>query len=325
MAKKFSLDDLKSAFASGGKSGGNSSKGKYYNFFNMEFDDSCTIRFLPDANTDNPRGFLVEKHVHKLEINGKKETVPCLKMYGEDCPICDVAQSFYNEDDEVNGGKFYRKVSHLAQVLVKEDPISYDNPDDTCEGKVKAVVIGPQIHAIMVSGFADLDEIPFDYEEGSDFIITKGKKGKWSDYALGTKFARKETALTDDELELVEKELIDLSTLLPEKPSLESVQAKLKAAMTGTAYEEEEDADEEGEEIRPRRKPTTTRKKVVEEVENEEDDEEDDEEEVVSKPSSRRKKVVEEPEDDEDEDEDEDDGNAVIARIKARRAAAKNK
>ena len=323
--KKFSLSALQSAFSDENKSRGNSSNGKFFNFFNMDFDSSCTVRFLPDLNEANPKGFLVEKKMHRLEINGEVENIPCLTMYGEECPICATAKGFYDEGDKINGKKFYRSLNHIGQVLVKKDAVNYDDDDDSCEGKVKAISISWQIYAVMKQAIADgeLEEAPCDFEEGTDFIIKKTKNGEWAKYDLGTKFAKRESALTDEEIDLAEEGMVDLTTYLPEKPSLAKVEAKLHSALTGSFYEDEDEGEEEEDET-PKPKATkkpAKRKAVVEEEEEEEEE----------APPPRKKKVVEVVEDDEeeeeaaddaDEDEDEDSSN-VLAQLRARRAKMK--
>lgn len=325
--KKFSLEALQSAFSDENKNRKNTSAGKFYNFFNMDFDESCTVRFLPDANESNPKGFLVEKKMHRLEINGETETVPCLTMYGEECPICQTAKAFYDEGDEENGKKFYRSLNHVAQVLVKKDPIEYDDANDTCEGKVKGISISYQIFSVMKQAINDgeLEAPPCDYEEGCDFIIKKTKNGKWAKYDLGTKFAKRETALTEDEIDLAEEGMVDLSTFLPEKPSLAKIEAKLEAALTGNVYEEdEEDEEDEDEDEKPAKKTTSKPAKKAKVVESEEEEEEEAPKPTKAKPKAKAKAApVDDDDDDDDEDDDDEDSSNVLAKLRARRAKMK--
>ena len=341
--KKFSLEAQQSAFSDENKGRTNNAAGKFFNFFNMDYDTSCTVRFLPDQNEANPKGFLVEKKMHRLEINGEVENVPCLTMYKEDCPICQTAKSFYDEGDKVNGKKFYRSLNHIGQVLVKKDSVNYDDDADTCEGKVKAISISWQIYAVMKQAIADneLEEAPCDFDEGTDFIIKKTKNGEWAKYDLGTKFAKRESALTEEEIEIAEAGMVDLATLLPEKPSFEKVNAKLHSALTGSFYEEEDEDEDEDEAPKPKAKakpakrkvvleddededeaPAPRKKKVVEEVVDEDDADEDEDEDEDETPAPRKKKAAVVEDDDEDEDEDED-SSSVLAKLRARRAKMK--
>ncbi len=61
------LDDLKKQFAdSDNKSTFNNAD--WYRFWNMDFDQVVTFRFLPDGDPKASH-FLVEKWLHRLEVN----------------------------------------------------------------------------------------------------------------------------------------------------------------------------------------------------------------------------------------------------------------
>jgi len=64
---------------------------------------------------------------------------------------------------------------------------------------------------------------PVDYVNGTDFIVTKTSKGGYADYGT-SKWARKETSITDDMMGAIEKYgLVDLSTYLPKRPTEEQL------------------------------------------------------------------------------------------------------
>ncbi len=210
----------------------------YYPFWNAQMGESVVIRFLPDLNNSNPLGFLVEKLMHTLVINGEKKSIPCLKMYNEDCPICKVSQQYYKNNDKVNGKKYWRKKQHIAQALVVADPLPpNEQTKETHEGKVRYLALGYQLYNIIKEAFEGgvLDEIPYAYKGGTNFLIKKSKQGDYSTYAVGSRFDRSPSDLTDDEVAKVQGSLIDLSTLLPKHPGLDKVNALLEAALTGTA------------------------------------------------------------------------------------------
>ena len=141
--------------------------------------------------------------------------------------------------------------------------------------------MGYQLYNVIKEAFesGDLDEIPFAFEGGCNFTIKKSKQGEYATYAVGSRFARKSTDLTEDEIEFVEEEMIDLSTLLPEKPNVEKVEGQLRAALTGAAYKESTsnpwDEDEDEDEVNPKKTSSKKKKPVVEDDENDvvEDDE----------------------------------------------------
>lgn len=291
------LAALKGAFAKNTNSGDNNFQNNYYRFWDMEFDDRAVVRFLPDANEENPFMFFVEKVTHNLEINGERKTVPCLSMYGKECPICAASRQFYKEDgdDSVMGKALYKRRQHLAQAVVVEDPIPVKAGEESAQGDVRLLAINFTLYSKIKEAIEDgeLDEVPCDYEEGTDFVIKKTKKGKWANYE-SSKFERRPRALSDDELADVEEKIIDLATLLPKEPSLEQVTAQLNAFLNGGVEEDEEDEADEPMEV-PAAK--SSKKKAA----------------AAPAPAD------DEDEDDEDEDETADDVDDILASIKARR------
>jgi len=88
----------------------------------------------------------------------------------------------------------------------------------------------------------ELEELPTDILRGLDFRITKGSKGGFADYN-GSKWARKESALTEAEQAAIEKfGLYDLSTFLPKKPGdveLKVIKEMFEASVDGQPYDTE--------------------------------------------------------------------------------------
>jgi hypothetical protein len=297
---KQTLAALRSAFSKDSEQK-NPSSNNYYPFWNMKDGEKCVIRFLPDKNDENPYGFLVEKSVHTLEINGEQKTVPCLTMYGEDCPICKLSQKYYKAKDEINGKKYWRKKQHIAQALIVEDPLPPNDAGETHEGKVRFITLGFQLYEIIQHAFKSddvLDSIPYDFEEGYDFIIKKSKQGNYSTYAVGSRFARKQRPLTEEQLAVAEADMVDLSTLLPKNPGFEKVNSMLEASLVGANYSDDED-EEEFVPTKPQRQTSKPTTKVVDNK-----DDEDDEEFQTPKVVSSKKPKNEEPEDEESDDMD---------------------
>lgn len=297
------LEELRTAFKRNAESG-SGGVNNYYPFWNLDYGQSATIRFLPDKDDNNPLGFLVEKHMHNLEINGEIKKVPCFKMYGDDCPICKVSSDYYKEGDEDNGKKYWKKRTYIAQALIIEDPIESKGGDDNYEGEVRYISMGYQLYNVVKEAFesGDLDEIPFAYKGGYNFVIKKTEQGKWATYAVGSRFVRKSTDLTDEEIEFVEEEMINLETLLPEKMSLEKVEGQLSAALTGQEYrdnkndkDDDDDDDEPEENLKLKKKPkkeddpsSDTDDDEAESDDNEEYDDEADE--ILSRIRGRKNK-----------------------------------
>lgn len=233
-----SLDQLKNAFKQSEYDGSNLPS-NYYPFWKMKDGESATVRFLPDANADNPFGFLVEKLMHTLPINGEKKSVPCLKMFEEDCPICKVSSEYYKKEDKANGKKYWRKKQYITQALIIEDPLDADDSGQTHAGTVRFLTLGYQIYNVIKEAFesGELDKAPYAFNDGCDFTIKKSKQGEYSTYAVGSRFSRKTSDLSDEQLAVVEENLSDLSELLPKHPGVEKVQGMLEASLTGGSLE----------------------------------------------------------------------------------------
>jgi hypothetical protein len=88
----------------------------------------------------------------------------------------------------------------------------------------------------------ELEELPTDLMRGLDFRISKTSKGGFADYN-SSKWARKESALTEAEQAAVEKHgLFDLSTFLPKKPSeaeVKVIKEMFEASVDGQSYDTE--------------------------------------------------------------------------------------
>jgi len=222
------------------------SRGDFWPFWEMNVGEKAKVRLLPDKNEENPFQFYVEKLEHKLAIDGKTETIPCLEMYGEKCPISDLSRKFYKEEGKgsANGKYYYRKKSNIVRLLVLEDPLPPDEETgETAVGKVVTTQLGYQLMEKIKEEISsdDLDELPWDIEKGYDFIIKKTAQGEHGTYAVGSGFARRPSAIPEEYLDAVQEGLIDLETLLPSNPGYEFVKRKLDAHLNGS---DDSDADE---------------------------------------------------------------------------------
>lgn len=224
------LDALKAAFAP--KENKEFSFTKFYNFWKMAAGETAIVRFLRDANPDNPRQFVVENLTHSFIINGKKRVVACLSMYGEPCPACELSRKYYTDegDKSVNGKKFYRKREYLGQVKVQSSPIEYEKNEG--HEHEMPIGIGPQIFKLIQAAFSsgDLDEVPFEVKGGYDFRIVKSEQGGNANYTL-SKFAPKQTDLSDDVI--ANLNLYDLNTLRNRKTDRATMEAMIIADQTG--------------------------------------------------------------------------------------------
>jgi len=247
-----SLADIRARLAQseGNKQGGNSTGGDnaIYPHWNMEEGASATLRFLPDGNTKNTF-FWQERAMIRLPFNGVKGEmeskqvyvqVPCVEMWQETCPVLTEVRTWFKDKSlEEMGRKYWKKRSYIFQGFVRENPLG---DDKTPENPIRRFIIGPQIFTTIKGALMDpeLEELPTDYLRGLDFRVSKGSKGGFADYN-GSKWARKETALTEAEQAAIEKHgLFDLSTFMPKKPGeveLKVIKEMFEASVDGQSYD----------------------------------------------------------------------------------------
>lgn len=225
---------LKAAFEKKTSAGGEGNQDwkKFFQFWRMPDDSTAVIRFLPDLDEDTDLGFLVENLQHDLHINGNRKNVPCLQMWGEKCPICDLSRKYYDDKNEQLGKKYYRKKSYIGQCIVIESPIEHDQSQ-----LVKLIDFGPaifkQIQAAFQSG--DLEEAPYELKGGYNFRIKKTKNGQYASYSTSS-FAPKQTDLDDEIIESLT--LFNLADYRGKRPELATIEALLVADQTGQSIAE---------------------------------------------------------------------------------------
>lgn len=229
-----------------------------YPHWNIPEGSTAVARFLPDGDPNNTF-FWVERLMIKLPFNGIKGDmnskpvtvqVPCVEMWNESCPILtEVRQWFKDSSLEDMGRKYWKKRSYLFQGFVNENPLS---DEQVPENPIRRFVISPSIFTLVKDALMDPDiqELPTDYKAGLDFRITKTTKGQYADYST-SKWARKESALTESQLAAIETfGLFTLSDYLPKKPTeveLEVIKQMFEASVDGEAY----DADRWGQYYKP--------------------------------------------------------------------------
>lgn len=241
-----SIDELVSIFTKANNKFENSSgshRGRFYPFWKMNFEEEAIVRFLPDKNEQNPLKFMVEKVVHRIPLNGKTETVPCMSMYGMDCPICEKSQEFYRIEGKQskNGSTYWKKKSHIIQAFIIKDPLPVDPETGTnSAGTVKLLDFGYQLYTALSVGVqsGDLQAIPYDFHAGHNFIIKKMNLNGQGKYDVASRFDRNVTALTEEQIAYCQQHMIDLREALPEQPDINVVIEKLECSVTGRPYME---------------------------------------------------------------------------------------
>ena len=221
-----------------------------YAHWNMAEGTTATLRFLPDADTNNPY-FWTERQIIKLPFNGVKGDsaskrievqVPCVEMYGPEyhCPILAEVRPWYKDETlKELANKYWKKRAYLFQGFVRANPIGDDKAP---ANPIRRFIISPQIFTIIKSSLMDpeMEELPTDFLRGLDLNIKKTTKGGYADYSTST-WARKETALTDAEQEAIDSfKLYDLASFLPKKPTeaeLRIIKEMFDASVDGKPYD----------------------------------------------------------------------------------------
>jgi len=234
------------------------SDGAIFPHWKMDEGANCSLRFLPDGDSNNSF-FWIERQVIKLPFNGVKGDpnvrqltvqVPCVEMFGENCPVLAEVRPWYKDETlKEMANKYWKKRSYIFQGFVRQNPIGEDN---TPANPIRRFVISPQIFQTIKSSLMDpeIEELPTDVMRGLDFNIRKTTKGQYADYSTSS-WSRKESALTDVEQAAIEANgLFNLADFLPKKPSeseLRVIKEMFEASVDGRPY----DVDKWGAYYRP--------------------------------------------------------------------------
>jgi hypothetical protein len=234
----------------GGAAGSYSGDKTTYAHWNIAEGTSATLRFAPDGNEDNTL-FWVEKQIIKLPfagILGQDEhkpvevQVPCIEMWDgpKTCPVLNEVRPMWKDTSlEATARKYWVKRTYFMQGFVKQDPMG---DAESPENPIRKFIIGPQIYAIIKAALMDpdMENSPVDYINGTDFIVSKTSKGGYADYGT-SKWARKESSLSEEMLEAIDKYgLVDLASYLPKRPTAEQlgiIFEMFQASLDGELYD----------------------------------------------------------------------------------------
>ena len=221
--------------------------------WNIKEGETATLRFLPDADESNTF-FWKERQMIRIEFPGVKGgdehkpvtvQVPCVEMWGDTCPIhAEIRPWFKDPSLEDNARKYWKKRSYIFQGFVNDNPLDEESP----ENPIRRFVISPQIYKIISQALMDPDfqELPTDYEAGTDFKVVKGSKGQYADYGTSN-WARRERSLNQEERDAIAQYgLHNLNDFLPKKPGPQELNAifeMFEASVDGQLYDPERFAD----------------------------------------------------------------------------------
>ena len=229
-----------------------SSDNTIFPFWNMPEDTTSVIRFLPDGNDSNTF-FWHERQMIRLEFPGVKGdsesrrvtvNVPCNEMWGPvgSCPVlAEVREWFKDPSLEDMGRKYWKKKSYIFQGFVVDSSLKEDS---TPQNPIRRLIINPSIFKIIKAALLDpdMENIPTDYEAGTDFRLTKSQKGQYADYSTSN-WARRERSLTSEERAAIETHgLYDLNDFMPKQPNdqeLQAIKEMFEASVDGREYDPE--------------------------------------------------------------------------------------
>lgn len=225
-----------------------------YPFWNIEIGDEnkAVVRIVPHAGMEQDSiDPFVYKLEHVLSIGGKDHKIPCIKMYDEECPICELSRKYYAARDEEKGKYYYRDKKALASAYIVKDPLPVnEETEENDEGKLKVVQLGNQLATRYDSRWRqllkddELSDLPWSLTDGINFNIVKVMKGKFANYEVESDFARKSSSLPEEFLETFEP--VDLTKFLPKNPGLDKVKRMLDAHLTGDDFEDGDKSDTSG-------------------------------------------------------------------------------
>lgn len=221
-----------------------------YPFWNIPNDSEATVRFLPDADTNNPF-FWVKREVIKLPFEGvvggdyptNKQvtvTVPCVEMWGDTCPIISATRPWWKDPElEPLARTYWKKKSYIFQGFVVNSPMTEDNAP---ENPIRRFVINPSIYEIIEKSLInpEMEDMPTDFIGGRDFKITKTKKGEYANYSTSS-WSFRTRSLDDNERGAIEQyklwNLADYQGRRPDADELEAIKAMFQDSVDGKPFD----------------------------------------------------------------------------------------
>lgn len=219
-----------------------------YPFWNIPENSTAVLRFLPDGDDTNTFPWR-ERQMIRLTFPGVKGgdegkivtvTVPCMEMWKETCPIhAEIRPWFKDKSLEDLGKRYWKKKSYLFQGFVVDSKLQEENLP---ENSIRRFIVNPSIFTIIKAALMDpeMESLFTDYENGTDFRLTKTTKGQYADYSTSS-FARRERGLNEVELQAIATHgLFNLNDFLPKKPTKEEVDViydMFKASVDGELYD----------------------------------------------------------------------------------------
>lgn len=239
------LEQLRAKLKTQSQGGGNfSGDGASYPFWNIPDDGYTTIRFLPDLDPENSPFFWLESQTFRWSFpdainpgNIIKINIPCKETWDgpKSCPIVNELRSFYKaKDPEMDkvASALWPKKSYIYEGFVRYAPAGVEQtvPDNPIRILNINKMLHKQIKESILTDNPDqaFEEMPTDFEKGTDFVIKKTKNGTYASYTTSG-WSKKQSPLTDAELAAIEThKLWSLKSRLKDRPSDEAYEVAYK-------------------------------------------------------------------------------------------------
>lgn len=238
----------------GGGNGAQRGPDSFLAFWNIPERQALNLRFLPDADTENPF-FWRERDMINIPFTGVKGvhtdkvtvSVPCNEMWDKvnTCPVLKEVRTWWNSGDkelEEMARVYWKKKSYLLQCLIAPNSVEVKD-DQAPENPIRRVLVTKQLFAKIESIMLDPDlvDMPTDYTNGLDFRVVKSKNSGGFNSYDESKFAMKPRELNADEMAAIEKYgLFNLNDFMPKRPSedeLAAIAEMFEASLKGEAYD----------------------------------------------------------------------------------------
>ena len=226
-----------------------------YPFWNNPENSTATARLIPDGDETNDF-FWRTRLIIKIPFSGIKGQdtgnkrvevhVPCVNMWKPfSCPITAAIAPWWKDESLIDMARtYYRKVSHLYQGFVVEDP-SNDTPP---ENPIRRFIINDGLHEKIKSILTskDAEYLPTDYDNGRDFYLVKNMKSQGPGKQPYPNYDNSSWALRERPLNASERAAIaqyglpSLSSFIPKKPDdaqLKTIMEMFEASVDGNLYD----------------------------------------------------------------------------------------
>jgi hypothetical protein len=220
-----------------------------YPFWNIPEKQTATVRFLPDRDDNNP-WFWVERQTIRLPfsgiVGGERETtepqhvtVPCIDMFvPNSCPITAAIRPLWKSDEKL-ARMYWKKRTYIAQGFVVSSP--FDEPEPP-ENPIRRFNLGSSLLEKLKAGLIDpeMESIPTDYINGTDFKIKKTRKSDFNNYDT-SEWSRRTRPLSESEHIAIERfglfNLRDFIGNQPDAESIEVIKAMFHASINGEPFD----------------------------------------------------------------------------------------